>query len=164
MWGAPHIQAHQPLSSNPDQFTLKSDAHGSPVGALQIAVRWRHPFRRQRELGPRSLSGLETETLIKAFSDGEVAAGLVNYRDFCRFIDPPRDVLRAIERLRAFASRMGEKEHRKPREIFKILLDKFDAMKVDVFVAKLLKVRRGKAPPAPRAPRPHDRRDARPTT
>jgi len=124
-----------------DKFTLKSAAHGNPVGALQIAVRWRHPFRRQRELGPRSLSGLETETLIKAFSDGEVAAGLVNYRDFCRFIDPPRDVLRAIERLRAFATRMGEKEHRKPREIFKILLEKFDAMKVDTFVAKLLKVR-----------------------
>ena len=80
------------------------------------------------------------ESLIRAFSDGEVAVGLVNYRDFCRFIDPPRDVLRAIERLRAFATKMGEKEHRKPREIFKILLEKFESMKIDSFVAKLLKV------------------------
>ena len=35
---------------------------------------------------------------------------------------------------------MGEKEHRKPREIFKILLEKFESMKIDTFVAKLLKV------------------------
>ena len=49
-------------------------------------------------------------------------------------------MLRAIERLRAFASKMGGKEHRKPREIFKILLEKFESMKIDAFVAKLLKV------------------------
>ena len=47
-----------------DKYTIKSNAHGGAVGSLQIALRWRHPFRKQRELGPHTLSGMEVHALI----------------------------------------------------------------------------------------------------
>ena len=51
------------LSIN-DKYTIKSNAHGGAVGSLQIALRWRHPFRKQRELGPHTLSGMEVSAMI----------------------------------------------------------------------------------------------------
>lgn len=105
-----------------DIFPLKSD-DGRPAGSLQISMRWKHPFRRSRELGPRSLSATEVESLISTFSAGEMHEGLVGYKDFCRFVDPPRDVLRTMERLRTYSQKMYEKENLKSRELFRVLLD-----------------------------------------
>jgi hypothetical protein len=105
-----------------DIFPLKSD-DGRPAGSLQISMRWKHPFRRSRELGPRSLSATEVESLISTFSAGEMHEGLVSYKDFCRFVDPPRDVLRTMERLRTYSQKMYEKENLKSRELFRVLLD-----------------------------------------
>lgn len=65
---------------------------GKKVADLQISMRWKNTFRKQRELGPRALSGVEVETLISAFSGGEQNEGVVDYRAFCRFIDPPHEV------------------------------------------------------------------------
>jgi hypothetical protein len=105
-----------------DIFPLKSD-DGRPAGSLQISMRWKHPFRRSRELGPRSLSATEVESLISTFSAGEMHEGLVSYKDFCRFVDPPRDVLRTMERLRTYSQKMYEKENLKSKELFRVLLD-----------------------------------------
>ena len=52
-----------------------------------------------------------------------MSEGLVSYKDFCRFIDPPRDVLRTMEKLRTYASKMSEKENIKSRDLFRILFD-----------------------------------------
>ena len=105
-----------------DIFPLKS-SEGKNAGNLQISMRWKHPFRKSRELGPKSLTGIEVETLISAFSAGEMSEGLISYRDFCRFIDPPRDVLRTMEKLRTYAQKMYLKDNIKSTDLFRILFD-----------------------------------------
>ena len=105
-----------------DIFPLKN-ADGKNSGNLQISMRWKHPFRKSRELGPRSISGSEVEALIAAFSSGEMSEGLISYKDFCRFIDPPRDVLRTMDKLRTYATKMLEKENIKSTDLYRILFD-----------------------------------------
>ena len=105
-----------------DIFPLKN-ADGKNSGNLQISMRWKHPFRKSRELGPRSISGSEVEALIAAFSSGEMSEGLISYKDFCRFIDPPRDVLRTMDKLRTYATKMLEKENIKSTDLHRILFD-----------------------------------------
>ena len=118
-----------------DIFPLKS-CEGKNAGNLQISMRWKHPFRKSRELGPKSLTGVEVETLIAAFSAGEMSEGLISYRDFCRFIDPPRDVLRTIEKLRTYSQKMSMKDNIKSTDLFRILFDmktEDETIKEDVF-------------------------------
>ena len=105
-----------------DIFPLKND-EGRPAGSLQISIRWKHPFKRCRELGPRSLSATEVENLMSAFSAGESFEGLISYKDFCRFVDPPRNVSRTMNQLRTYSQKMFEKENIKSRELFRILFD-----------------------------------------
>jgi hypothetical protein len=59
-----------------DIYSLK-DRDGNKNGEIQLSLRWKLPFRRQRELGPRSLSGVEVELLISAFSAGDENEGNV---------------------------------------------------------------------------------------
>ena len=58
-----------------DVFTIKN-SEGRKAGDIQISMRWKNPFRKQRELGPRALSGIEVETLISAFAAGEEKEGI----------------------------------------------------------------------------------------
>lgn len=117
-----------------DLFSIKN-ADGQTVADLQISMRWKHPFRKQRELGPRALSGLEVEQLISAFSgDSE---GTINYLEFCRFIDPPYEVRTVMDRVRAYIRRSSEKEHRTPRDIFTVLLGSVSNIDEDSFKDKM---------------------------
>jgi len=120
-----------------DLFPIKN-AEGKNVAELQLSIRWKHTFRKQRELGPRALSGVEVETLISAFSASEISEGTVDYRAFCRFIDPPHDVRRVMDRLRNFSVRTADKEGRTPRSIFTALLDDPNNIDEEAFVQKML--------------------------
>lgn len=119
-----------------DLFSVKN-AEGKKVAELQLSMRWKHTFRKQRELGPRALSGTEVETLISAFAASDVNEGTVDYRSFCRFIDPPHEVRRVMERLRAFSVRSAEKELRAPRDIISVLLDDPRGVDEEAFVQKM---------------------------
>ena len=119
-----------------DIYPLKNES-GKPCGNLQISLRWKQPFRRSRELGPRSLSATEVENLISAFSAGDMNEGLVSYKDFTRFVDPPGDVLRTMDKLRTYSQKMYEKENIKSLDLFRNLFDLKDSnetIKEDVFI------------------------------
>ena len=49
--------------------------------------------------------------------------GLISYPDFCRFVDPPKNVSRTMEQLRTYSHKMFEKENIKSPELFRILFD-----------------------------------------
>lgn len=121
-----------------DTFSIK-DAVDKKVGELSISIKWKYTFRRQRELGPRSLSGVEVETLISAFSAGEVKEGVVDYMAFCRFIDPPFEVRGVMERLRSFCRKIANSENRTSRSIFGMILDDNTSIPEETFVENLLR-------------------------
>jgi Ca2+-binding EF-hand superfamily protein len=92
--------------------------------------------------GPRSLGGVEVEKLIAAFSASDISEGLISYRDFCRFIDPPRDVVRTMDKLRTYSQKMSEKENLKCRDIFRVLFDlkvTNETINEQSFIQKMLK-------------------------
>lgn len=85
---------------------------------------------------------MEVEKLIAAFSASDISEGLISYRDFCRFIDPPRDVVRTMDKLRTYSQKMSEKENLKSREIFRVLLDlkvTNETVNEESFIQKILK-------------------------
>jgi hypothetical protein len=93
-------------------------------------------------IGPRSLGGVEVEKLIAAFSASDISEGLISYRDFCRFIDPPRDVVRTMDKLRTYSQKMSEKENLKSRDIFRVLFDlkvNNETINEELFIQKVLK-------------------------
>ena len=106
-------------SSFQDTFSVK-DSQGNKVADIVIGMRWKHTFREQRDLGPRALSAVEVETLISAFSASNVNEGVVDYRAFCRFVDPPVEIRRCIDRLRNYAQRIGDSEGRAARDVFEV--------------------------------------------
>ena len=121
-----------------DTFNVKN-TDGKNIAELYITLKWKHPLKRHRDLGPRALSGVEVETLISAFSPGDMHEGVIDYRSFCRFIDPPRHVLTAMEKLRAFCLDITEQEGRSARDIFKVLLEPAQYYDEDTFVQRMLK-------------------------
>jgi Ca2+-binding EF-hand superfamily protein len=99
------------------------NADGKKVGEIHLAIRWKNKFRKQRELGPKALSGVEVESLIAAFSAGEEKQGTVDYKAFCRFANPPTEVLACMEKLRVFCAKITDREGRPSREILRVLFD-----------------------------------------
>lgn len=120
-----------------DVFSVK-DKDGKKAAEIQLSLRWKFPFKSQRDTGPQSLGAIEVETLISAFSAGEINEGIVDYKAFCRFIDPPHDVRRVMDKLRALARQISEKESKTSRDIFKLLLDDASTIAEDYFVEKML--------------------------
>ena len=118
-----------------DAFVLK-DRDNNTAGKLKIALRWKHRFRRQRELGPAALSGVEVESLIGAFAAGDIKEGLVDYKAFSRFMDPPQPVLRAMEILRKFC----EKQGLSPRSLFTTVFENAVVIDEEHFVKCMLKI------------------------
>jgi Ca2+-binding EF-hand superfamily protein len=121
-----------------DTFNIK-DADGKIVAELYVTLKWKHLLKKQRDLGPRALSGVEVETLIAAFSPGDMHEGVVDYRAFCRFIDPPPQVLGAMDKLRAFCNDIVDREGRSARDVFKMLLDPVQYTDEETFVQRMLK-------------------------
>eukprot|EP00606_Chrysophyceae_sp_TOSAG23-5_P000755 GSChrysophyteH2.ASY1.ANO1.454.1 assembled CDS len=120
-----------------DVFAVK-DSGNNKICDLEIGMRWKHTFRQQRDLGPRALSGVEVETLISAFSSSMGTEGtVVDYRSFCRFVDPPVEVRRVMDRLRNYAQRIAESEGRSGREIFKVLFEDNRDIDPDTFINKM---------------------------
>jgi hypothetical protein len=77
------------------------------------------------------------ENLISAFSAGDMNEGLVSYKDFIRFVDPPGDVLRTMDKLRTYSQKMYEKENIKSLDLFRNLFDLKDeneTIKEDIFI------------------------------
>jgi len=120
-----------------DVFSIK-DKDGKKAAEIQVSLRWKFPFKNQRDTGPQSLGAIEVETLISSFSAGEIKEGIVDYKAFCRFIDPPHDVRRVMDKLRALARQMSEKENKTSRDVFKLLLDDASSIAEDYFVEKML--------------------------
>jgi Ca2+-binding EF-hand superfamily protein len=121
-----------------DTFNVKN-VDGKNVAELYVTLKWKHPLKRHRDLGPRALSGVEVETLISAFSPGDMHEGVVDYKAFCRFIDPPVHVLSAMEKLRNFCMEITEREGRSARDVFQVLLDPTQYIDEDTFVQRMLK-------------------------
>ena len=70
-------------------------------------MKWKHAFKKSRELGPLCLTGVEVELLISAFAPSQFDAGVVDYLAFCKFIDPPNDVYHAMEHIRQFVGKVS---------------------------------------------------------
>lgn len=121
-----------------DTFNVKN-TDGKNVAELFITLKWRHPLKKHRDLGPRALSGVEVETLISAFSPGEMQEGVVDYKAFCRFIDPPSQVLNAMDKLRLFCNDITDREGKSSRDVFKVFLDPTAYIDEDTFVQRMLK-------------------------
>ena len=102
-----------------DEFSIK-DLDGNKLGTITVGARWKYAFREERDLGPRGLSAMEVETVIAAFSARDISEGVVDYRAFCRFMDPDPDVHRMINRLRSHADRVAEGEGRPPKDVFTV--------------------------------------------
>eukprot|EP01038_Epipyxis_sp_PR26KG_P008719 gene8719-11781_t len=114
-------------------------SHGKKVAELQISIRWKYPLKRERELGPRALSGVETEILISTFSTGESHEGVIDYNAFCRYIDPPNEVSVALEKLRAFSNSIIERDGLTARKIFLEYFDESKPIDEELFKQRLLK-------------------------
>lgn len=109
------------------------------VGEIEIEIRWKYVFKQPREVGPRALSNNEVEILLSIFtgSNYSVNDGIVDYRMFCRYINPPRDIASTIKKLRNYAINLIEKRklsdqyHSSARDIYRVILSKspvtFDA-------------------------------------
>ena len=122
-----------------DIFNIKND-EGSKMGEIQLSMRWKHTFRKQRELGPNALSAVEVESLISAFSPGVDKEGVVDYKSFCRFVDPPSEVRRTMEKLRIFCNRFRDRENIDARGVFRSVLGDREgaALDEDTFTQKML--------------------------
>lgn len=99
-----------------DSFHIKNP-DGKIVGTLRMSLRWKNTFRKPRELGPKALSGLEVECLISAFAPGDEKDGLVDYRSFMRFANPPAQIRTTIDKIRVFITTMVEREGLTAREV-----------------------------------------------
>ena len=121
--------------SRSDSYNIKN-RRGDSVGVIEIGLRWKAPFRKQREVGPRALSGLEVENLISSFSPGGmgVEEGFVDYKAFARFISPPESVRRCIDVLREYSSVACEKEGLTHRQVFSYVLPTTEDINEDTFV------------------------------
>jgi Ca2+-binding EF-hand superfamily protein len=126
-----------------DFFTIRGGDNQS-IGRLRVTLKWKNPFRRPRELGPRALSDVEIETLVAGFAAGMGNEGGVDYRAFVRFVDPPAAVGSAIQRLRQYAQRLSDKEGLSPSDIFSTVLDRggkdssSSGVREDSFVAAMI--------------------------
>jgi Ca2+-binding EF-hand superfamily protein len=120
-----------------DCYSIK-DKDGRKMAGLQISMRWKHTYRMQRELGPRALSGIEVELLISSFCPGDVNEGIIDYRSFCRFIDPPVSVRKAMGLLKEYSIRSANNENTTSRDIFSMLFNDSINISEDVFVEKMM--------------------------
>ena len=82
---------------------------------------------------------MDVEILLSAFAPDEFQEGVVDYRAFCRFCDPPVQVLHAMDKLRAFSTDLTEREGKTSREVFQLLLDEERDIDEDYFVQRMLK-------------------------
>lgn len=120
-------------------YNLK-DANNKQTGVeLHITLKWRHPLKKQRDLGPRALSGMEIELLISAFSPGEFEEGVIDYQSFCRFVEPPPQVLLAMDKLREFGNKSSELEGKSSKDLFKIYLAEGFDIDEETFIQRILK-------------------------
>ena len=86
---------------------------------------------------------IEVEKLILAFSSDEQFAGFVNYKDFCRFIDPDPQASKAMSVLREFSSRAVSTEKKMnltQRDVFSSVLPKKGALDEEDFITKMMKL------------------------
>lgn len=120
-------------------FSVK-DKESRHVADLEIAIRWKSPLKKQRELGPLALSALDVERIISCFGSKSTELMTVDYVEFCRFIDPPQSVSRSREALHAFITGVADKEGRLPKDVLKALF--YDSKKIaeEEFVSILLKL------------------------
>ena len=121
-----------------DTFKIQTP-DGDRVGDLHISIRWRHAFRRSRELGPRSISGIEVETLIAAFSPNDFEAGIIDYKSFCRFIDPPEEVMQAIEKLKLLNNEIMSKDGKHSVDNIRVLFNTDNLIDEETFLSKILR-------------------------
>ena len=128
-----------------DTFNVK-DANGKTSAEMSITLKWRHPLKTQRDLGPRALSGMELELLISAFSPGDFEEGVIDYRAFARFIEPPSQVLHAMDKLRVFCNGVTDREGRSSRDVFRVFLSEESRIDEDTFVQRVLKTQVDVAP------------------
>lgn len=120
-----------------DCYSIK-DKDGRKIADLQISMRWKYTYRMQRELGPRALSGIEVELLISSFCPGDVNEGIIDYRSFCRFIDPPVSVRKAMGLLKEYSIRSANNENTTSRDIFSMLFNDSVNISEDNFVEKMI--------------------------
>jgi Ca2+-binding EF-hand superfamily protein len=114
-----------------------TDLDGNAKGTLTVGIRWKYVFKEEADIGPRGLTAVEVEALISEFSARDIGAGVVDYKEFCRFVDPEPTVARLLNRLRNHAERVADKERRGPSEVFLLLFGDSHAIDEPSFVGKI---------------------------
>lgn len=114
-----------------------TDLDGNVKGTLTVGIRWKYVFKEEADIGPRGLTAVEVEALISEFSARDIGAGVVDYKEFCRFVDPEPTVARLLNRLRNHAERVADKERRGPSEVFAVLFGDQNAIDEPSFVGKI---------------------------
>ena len=120
-----------------EKYNVK-DNEGNVLGTLEVSLRWKNPFREQRELGPKALGAMDVERIMSAFSSGDLYTGLVDYRAFCTFINPPSQVKRALEAIRKYTSSISEKEKMKFEDVIVGFLGNQSVMDEDKFIERMM--------------------------
>jgi Ca2+-binding EF-hand superfamily protein len=121
-----------------DRFNLK-DGRQNRCGEIFVTIKWRYPLRKQRELGPNALSGIDVETIISAFSYNNTKDGLVDYESFIKFISPSRAIQEDLDNLRNFFIAMLEKESKTIKELLSNIFDNQAAFDCDFFIKQILR-------------------------
>ena len=129
-----------------EKFALKDRNNQKLSGEISVTIRWKYPFKQQRDLGPKALTGVEVETLISAFSPGNMQEGVVDYNSFCRYISPPKQALVVMETLTNYLNATLESDGQSPRELLQMLFRTNNGSRVgdridqELFVRQILKL------------------------
>eukprot|EP00981_Chlorochromonas_danica_P000346 scaffold90_cov163-Ochromonas_danica.AAC.1 len=120
-----------------DTFPIK-DRIGHIKGEISLAVKWRYPLKRQRELGMRVLTGTEVENLISAFCPEDSKEGIVDYLSFCRFSSPGKEVIDILAKLRSLFKAQDS--------LFAKIFGDMRSVTKEVFVQEMIRVNPGLLP------------------
>jgi hypothetical protein len=123
-----------------DSFILRNRRNGEKTSSsIYLTLKWRFPLKKQHELGPNALSGIEVETLISAFSLGSAKEGIIDYSSFCKFISPSSIVIESIEMIRKFTIHLLEKEGKTIKELLNDLFSGQKLVDSELFIKSFLK-------------------------
>ena len=120
-------------------FSIK-DKESKHVAELELSLRWKSSLKKQRDLGPLALSASDVERILSAFDSNGIDQLTVDYVEFCRYVDPPKSVVRAQEILQAYFADIADKECRSPKDILRALFGDSKKITEEEFTSTFLKL------------------------
>jgi Ca2+-binding EF-hand superfamily protein len=122
------------------------DENGKKVGTIRVSIKWRFPLKTGRNTGPNALLAAEVTEILSRFSPQR--DGLVRYKDFVRYCDPPASVREALRKARQFLTKAEQAKGLEPRAVLDHLSTggELSGVSRDAFVAGLEALNMGLAP------------------